>query len=64
MSKRFLIVLPMALIAGGLMVSTPFTFGKTEDTKKDKKGCTCCRTAAGKNNCCAEHGDLRQDCEK
>jgi hypothetical protein len=61
MSKRFLLVLPMALTAGGLMVSTPFTFGKTE---KDKKGCTCCRTEVGRNHCCAEPGDLRQSGEK
>jgi hypothetical protein len=65
MSKVFLkIAFPIALIAGGVLVSTPNTFGKTEHTKKDKKGCNCCRPIAGKNKCCAEHGDSLQCCEK
>ena len=64
------IALPIALIAGGLMVSAPFTFGKAEYTKKEKKACTVCHTANGKKDlndigkCYAEHGHSLEGCEK
>ena len=71
MSKGFLkIALPMALIAGGMMVSTQFTYGKAEYTKKEKKGCTYCHTTASKKDlndvgkCYAEHGHSLEGCEK
>jgi hypothetical protein len=70
MSEFFLrIALPMALIVGGMMVSTQFTLGKAEYTKKEKKGCTYCHTAAGKKDlndigkCYAEHGHSLEGCE-
>ena len=59
----------MAVIAGGLMISTPFTYGKAEYTKKEKKGCTYCHTAQGKKDlndvgkCYAEHGHSLEGCE-
>jgi len=62
--------IPMALIAGGLMVTTQFSFGKAEYTKKEKKGCTYCHTAANKKDlndigkCYAEHGHSLEGCEK
>jgi len=64
------IALPLALIAGGMMVSTQFTFGKAEYTKKEKKGCTYCHVAAGKKDlknigkCYAEHGHSLEGCDK
>jgi cytochrome c553 len=71
MSRLFLkIALPMALISGGLMVSTQFTYGKSEYTKKEKKACAFCHTAAGKKDlndigkCYAEHGHSLEGCEK
>lgn len=71
MSKLVLkIGLPMAILAGGLIVSTPFSFGKAEYTKKEKKACTYCHTANGKKElndlgkCYAEHGHSLEGCEK
>ena len=71
MSRLFLkIAVPMALIAGGFLVSAPFTFAKTEYTKKEKKGCAFCHTANGKKDlndigkCYAEHGHSLEGCEK
>ena len=71
MSKLFLkITIPLALITGGMMVSTQFTFGKAEYTKKEKKGCTYCHVAAGKKDlndigkCYAEHGHSLEGFEK
>ena len=52
------------------MVTTQFTFGKTEYTKKEGKGCTFCHTGAGKkelNNvgkCYADHNHSLEGCEK
>jgi hypothetical protein len=71
MSKLFLKnALTMALVGGGMMVTTQFTLGKSEYAKKEKKGCTYCHTAAGKKdlndvgNCYGEHGHSLEDCEK
>jgi len=71
MSKLFLkIAVPVALLAGGLVVSSQFTFGKTEYTKKEGKGCTYCHTGAGKKElndvgkCYAEHGHSLEGCAK
>ena len=69
MSKRLIkIGVPAALVAGGLMLSSPFSFGKTEYTKKEGKGCTYCHVAAGKKDlneigkCYAEHGHSLDAC--
>ncbi len=71
MSKLFFkIAVPMALLAGGLIVSTPISFGKAEYTKKEKKGCIYCHTAQGKKDlnevgkCYVEHGHSLDGCEK
>ena len=65
MSKRFLkIALPSAIILGGLMVTSPSSFGKPEYTKKEKKGCTTCHVTSGKKdlnnvgNCYAKNHSL------
>ena len=69
MSKRFLkIGVPSAIILGGLMLSSPFSFAKTEYTKKEGKGCTYCHTGAGKKElndvgkCYAEHNHSLEGC--
>ncbi|HLG98372.1 MAG TPA: hypothetical protein VKX49_18795 [Bryobacteraceae bacterium] len=70
MSKRLLnFGVPSAILLCGLIVSSPFTsFGKTEYTKKEGKGCTYCHTAAGKKDlndvgkCYAEHGHSLENC--
>ena len=70
MSKRLLkLSVPSAILLGGLILSSPFTsFGKTEYTKKESKGCTYCHTAAGKKDlndigkCYAEHNHSLADC--
>jgi len=66
----FNIALVAALISGGLAVFTTVSFGKTEYTKKEGKGCTYCHTAAGKKDlndvgkCYAEHGHSLEGCDK
>ena len=69
MSKRFLkIGVPSVIILGGLVLSSPFSFGKTEYTKKEGKGCIYCHTAAGKKDlnevgkCYAEHAHSLEGC--
>jgi hypothetical protein len=71
MSKLLLkISVPSIVVLGGLIVYSPFSFGKTEYTKKEGKGCTYCHTAAGKKDlndigkCYAEHGHSLEGCEK
>lgn len=52
------------------MVSTPFIFGKSEYTKREKRDARTCHTAAGKKDlndigkCYAEHGHSLEGCEK
>jgi hypothetical protein len=62
MSKLILkITVASAFIVGGLILSSPSSFGKTEYTKKEGKGCIYCHVAAGKKDlndlgkCYAEH---------
>jgi hypothetical protein len=69
MSQRILkIGVPFAIILGGLILSSPFSFGKVEYTKKEGKGCTYCHTAAGKKDlndvgkCYAEHNHSLEGC--
>ena len=71
MSKLLLkISAPIVVILGGLIVYSPFSFAKTEYTKKEGKGCTFCHTAAGKKDlnevgkCYAEHDHSLADCVK
>ena len=58
-----------ALVLGGLVLSSQFSFGKTEYTKKESKGCTYCHTAAGKadlnavGKCYAEHNHSLEGCK-
>ena len=40
------ITLPAVILAGGMLVCTTATYGKPEYTKKEKKACTFCHTAA------------------
>ena len=59
-----------ALILGGLALAPPFSFAKTEYTKKEGKGCTYCHTAAGKKDlndmgkCYADHNHSLESCAK
>ena len=69
MSKLLLkLSVPTIIFLGGLIVYSPFSFAKTEYTKKEGKGCTYCHTAAGKKDlndvgkCYAEHGHSLADC--
>jgi hypothetical protein len=39
-------ILPVLVLAGGLLVCTVDSYGKAEYTKKEKKGCTFCHTTA------------------
>ena len=71
MLKRLLTFgVPSAIIVGALMMAPSFSFGKTEYTKKEGKGCTYCHTAAGKKDlndigkCYAEHNHSLQGCGK
>jgi len=69
MFKRLLqIGVPATIIAGGLLMTSPSSFGKPEYTKKEGKGCTFCHTAAGKKDlndvgkCYAEHNHSLEGC--
>ncbi len=71
MSRLILkITVVSALILGGLVLSSPFSFAKTEYTKKEGKGCTFCHVAAGKKDlnevgkCYAEHNHSLEGCAK
>ena len=64
------ITMAFVIVLGGLIVSSPFSFGKVEYTKKEKKSCTVCHVAANKKDlnevgkCYAEHGHSLEGCEK
>lgn len=69
MSKFSLkMAIPFAVVLGGLMVTSSLSFGKAEYTKKEKKGCTYCHTAANKKDlnevgkCYAEHNHSLEGC--
>ena len=59
-----------ALILGGLVLCSSYSFGKAEYTKTTGKGCTYCHTAAGKKDlndvgkCYAEHNHSLEGCAK
>ncbi len=40
------IALPAMILGAGMLVCTTATYGKPEYTKKEKKACTFCHTAA------------------
>jgi hypothetical protein len=40
------ITLPAVILAGGTLLCSTATYGKAEYTKKEKKACTFCHTAA------------------
>lgn len=60
-TRLFKIGLPAAVVLGGLLLSIPSSFAKTEYMKKEGKTCTYCHVAAGKKDlndvgkCYAEH---------
>jgi hypothetical protein len=71
MSKLILrITVGLAFILSVLVLSSSFSFGKTEYTKKEGKGCTYCHTTAGKKDlndlgkCYAEHNHSLEGCAK
>ena len=71
MLRRLLqIGVPAVIIFGGLMMTSPYSFGKAEYTKKEGKGCTFCHVAAGKKDlndvgkCYAEHNHSLEGCSK
>ena len=71
MAKRFFkFGIPSVIFLGGLVLSSTFSFGKSEYTKKEGKGCTYCHTAAGKKDlndvgkCYAEHNHSLEGCGK
>jgi hypothetical protein len=44
------LVLPLAVLMSGLLVTTTTSFGKPEYSKKEKKACITCHVAAGKKD--------------
>jgi hypothetical protein len=71
MSRRILrMMMSSAILAAGLIVSSPFSFGKPDYMKKEKKGCTYCHNAPSKRElnevgkCYAEHGHSLEACKK
>lgn len=62
------IAIPSIVALAGLMV-TSSSFGKSEYTKKEKKGCTYCHVAQGKKElneagkCYAGHNHSLEGCE-
>lgn len=41
------IIIPAAILAGGLVVCSTQSYAKPEYTKKEKKACTVCHTKSG-----------------
>lgn len=44
--RRLKLAIPLSILAAGLMMSTGVSFGRPEDTKKEKKPCTVCHVSA------------------
>jgi len=70
MLKRLLyLFVPTTLVAGLLMITAGMSMAKQEYTKKEKKACTYCHTAAGKKDlndvgkCYAEHNHSLEGCD-
>jgi hypothetical protein len=40
------VTVPAVILAGGILLCSTATYGKAEYTKKEKKACTFCHTAA------------------
>jgi hypothetical protein len=68
MSNLIKIAVSSAVLAAGLMLSTPISFAKPDYMKKEKKACTYCHNAPSKKElnevgkCYAEHGHVLDNC--
>lgn len=45
--RKLKVILPATILIGGLTIPATVSFGKSEYTKKEKKGCVYCHTKAG-----------------
>ncbi len=48
--RKLRLILPLSVLMAGLFVTTTSSFGKPEYSKKEKKNCVTCHTAAGKKD--------------
>ena len=68
MSRIFKIAMPSAILVGGLILSSPFSFAKPDYMKREQKPCTYCHNAPNKKDlnevgkCYAEHGHSLVNC--
>ena len=68
MSRSVKVVVPAAVLIGGVFASSPFSFAKPDYMKKEQKACTYCHDALNKRDlnamgkCYAEHGHSLEKC--
>ena len=68
MSRLVKLAMPSVILAGGFLVSSPFSFAKPDYMKKEQKACTYCHNAPSKKDlnevgkCYAEHGHSLDNC--
>ena len=68
MSILVKLAMPSVILAGGFLVSSPFSFAKPDYMKKEQKACTYCHNAPDKKDlnetgkCYAEHGHSLASC--
>jgi len=69
MSRLVKVVMTSAVLIGGFLVSSPFSFAKPDYVKKEQKTCTYCHNAPNKRDlnavgkCYAEHGHSLEKCD-
>lgn len=52
--KHLKLTLPALILAGGFIICTTATYGKPDYTKKEKKACSYCHTAASAKDATAK----------
>jgi hypothetical protein len=68
MSRLVKVAMPAAILVGGFLASSPFSFAKPDYMKKEQKACTYCHNAPNKKDlnevgkCYAEHGHSLENC--
>lgn len=68
--KALKLIVPVAILSAGFLISTTASYGKPEYSKKEKKACTVCHVATGKKDlsdvgkCYAKNGHSLEKCEQ
>jgi mono/diheme cytochrome c family protein len=68
--RAFRLILPAAILAAGMMMTSMVSFAKPEYAKKEKKNCATCHVKAGSKDlndigkCYAKNSHSLDKCEK